>query len=125
MTILHCGLNRVQESLYNSLPVICVPYAFDHFEIGVKLSVAGAGVSLDSTTTTLEIITNSICISFLTVHTRTIPPGFLACTSLREEPRELQIWLNFMQMLATSILSHPLSSTSGAGCSILMWTCGW
>ena len=28
MTILNCGLNGVQESLYNSLPVICVPHMY-------------------------------------------------------------------------------------------------
>ena len=60
MTILHCGLNGVQESLYNSLPVICVPYAFDQFEVGSKLSAAGAGVSLNSATAKPETITDSI-----------------------------------------------------------------
>ena len=60
MTILHCGLNGVQESLYNSLPVICVPFAYDQFEVGSKLSAAGAGVSLDSATAKPETITDSI-----------------------------------------------------------------
>ena len=46
MTILHCGLNGVQESLYNSLPVICVPHMYDQFEVGTKLTSAGAGISL-------------------------------------------------------------------------------
>lgn len=46
MSILHCGFNSVQESLYNSIPVICIPFAYDHYEVAAKLSYAGAGISL-------------------------------------------------------------------------------
>jgi glucuronosyltransferase len=46
LSILHCGLNGVQESLYNSLPVICIPCYYDHFEIAAKVASAGVGISL-------------------------------------------------------------------------------
>ncbi len=46
LSILHCGLNSVQESLYNALPVVCLPHAFDHFATGGTLRNIRAGVSL-------------------------------------------------------------------------------
>ena len=48
MTILHCGMNGVQESLYNSLPVMCVPHSFDHFEIANRIEHAKVGIPLYS-----------------------------------------------------------------------------
>lgn len=46
MSILHCGLNGVHESLYNSLPIICVPGGYDQFEVAAKVISAGVGLSL-------------------------------------------------------------------------------
>lgn len=46
MSILHCGLNGVQESLYNSLPVICLPFAYDQFEVAARIANAGVGISM-------------------------------------------------------------------------------
>ena len=46
MTILHCGFGGVQESLYNCLPVICLPCVYDQFEVGAKVVGAGVGISL-------------------------------------------------------------------------------
>ena len=48
MTILHCGMNGVQESLYNGLPVVCVPHGFDHFEVAGRLEHAEVGIPLYS-----------------------------------------------------------------------------
>ena len=48
MTILHCGLNGVQESLYNGLPVACIPHGFDHFEVAGRLEHAKVGIPLYS-----------------------------------------------------------------------------
>ena len=46
LTLVHCGMNGVQESLYNSLPVICIPNAFDHYEIAASIKRTGVGVPL-------------------------------------------------------------------------------
>ena len=48
LTILHCGMNGVQESLYNALPIVCIPYSFDHYEMSAKIQSAGVGVTLYS-----------------------------------------------------------------------------
>ena len=48
MTILHCGLNGVQESLYSGLPVVCIPHGFDHFEVAGRLEHAAVGIPLYS-----------------------------------------------------------------------------
>ena len=48
MTILHCGMNSVQESLYNGLPVVCIPHGFDHFEVAGRLEHAKVGIPLYS-----------------------------------------------------------------------------
>ena len=48
MTILHCGMNSVQESLYNGLPVLCIPHGFDHFEIAGRLEHVIVGIPLYS-----------------------------------------------------------------------------
>ena len=48
MNILHCGMNSVQESLYNGLPIVCVPYAFDHFDVARRIDSAKVGIPLYS-----------------------------------------------------------------------------
>ena len=54
MTILHCAMNSVQESLYNGLPKVCVPHAFDHFDVAAGVASAQAGIPLYSLTNTLK-----------------------------------------------------------------------
>ena len=46
LTLMHCGLNGVQESLSNGLPVICAPHFFDHFEVGARIFAANVGTPL-------------------------------------------------------------------------------
>ncbi len=46
--IVHCGLNSVQESLYNALPLICLPSVFDQFQVGSALEEREVGISLYS-----------------------------------------------------------------------------
>ena len=48
MTILHCAMNSVQESLYNSLPMVCVPHGFDHFDVATRVASAQVGIPLYS-----------------------------------------------------------------------------
>ena len=69
MTILHCGMNGVQESLYNGLPVVCVPHGFDHFDVAARVVSAKVGNSLELKTgsifrqrerLTSEAVTNAI-----------------------------------------------------------------
>ena len=68
MTLMHCGLNGVQESLSNGLPVICAPLFFDHFEVADRLNAAHVGIPLygimdvlsRSINITAEVITSTI-----------------------------------------------------------------
>ena len=46
LTIHHCGLNTVQESLYNGLPVICLPHAFDQFQVAETVQNIEVGKSM-------------------------------------------------------------------------------
>lgn len=46
LAILHCGLNGVQESLYNKVPVLCVPYGMDQYAIADRLVYLKLGLSL-------------------------------------------------------------------------------
>ena len=48
MTILHCAMNSVQESLYNGLPMVCVPHAFDHFDVATRVASSQVGIPLYS-----------------------------------------------------------------------------
>ena len=50
MTILHCAMNSVQESLYNALPMMCVPHSFDHFDVATRVANARVGILLYSFT---------------------------------------------------------------------------
>ena len=50
MTILHCAMNSVQESLYNGLPMMCVPHSFDHFDVAIRVANARVGILLYSFT---------------------------------------------------------------------------
>ena len=53
MTILHCAMNSVQESLYNGLPMMCVPHGFDHFDVATRVIFAEVGIPLYSITDSL------------------------------------------------------------------------
>ena len=48
MTILHCGMNGVLESLYNGLPVVCLTCALDHFAVAARVVSAKVGISFFS-----------------------------------------------------------------------------
>ena len=75
LTILHCGLNSVQESLYNGLPVICLPHAFDHYATGGTIRNIGVGISLysfmDSVTGNINVTAAHITNAIQTVTTGT------------------------------------------------------
>ncbi|XP_065895361.1 UDP-glucuronosyltransferase 1A1-like [Dysidea avara] len=60
IAILHCGMNGLQEALFNGILVICIPYAFDQFELAARLSVCGAGIQLSRTNISAQIITNAV-----------------------------------------------------------------
>ncbi len=46
ISIVHCGLNTVHESILNSLPLICLPSVFDQFEVAARVVSHGVGVSM-------------------------------------------------------------------------------
>ena len=49
MTILHCGLNGVQESLYTTVFLLCVYHmVIDYFEVAGRLEHAKVGIPLYS-----------------------------------------------------------------------------
>ena len=49
MTILHCGLNGVQESLYTTVFLLCVYHmVIDYFEVAARLEHAKVGIPLYS-----------------------------------------------------------------------------
>ena len=48
MTLIHCAMNSVQESLYNALPIVCVPHGFDHFDVATRVASAKVGIPLYS-----------------------------------------------------------------------------
>ena len=68
LSFLHCGLNGVQESLSNGLPVVCAPNFFDHFEVGMRIFATNVGIPLYSfmdsimgrNQLTAEVISNAI-----------------------------------------------------------------
>ena len=64
MNILHCAMNSVQESLYNGLPMVCVPHSFDHFDVATRVASAQVGIPLysiiDSRVFTSDYVTNVI-----------------------------------------------------------------
>ena len=53
IAVLHCGMNGLQETLFHGIPVICLPYAFDQFELATRLSAFGAGIRLSMGPTSL------------------------------------------------------------------------
>ena len=60
IAILHCGMNRLQETLFHGIPVMCIPYAFDQYELATRLNSFGAGIGLTRTNISTQIITNAV-----------------------------------------------------------------
>ena len=60
MAIVHCGLNTVQEALYNSLPVLCIPHGFDQYDTALRVSTQGVGEQLNSNNVNSEEIAKVI-----------------------------------------------------------------
>ena len=68
MSIVHCGMNSVHESIFNSHPVICFPSVFDQFDVAKRVVSAGVGVSmygfmdklLGNTIVTPQMVVNAI-----------------------------------------------------------------
>ncbi|XP_065896630.1 UDP-glucuronosyltransferase 2B31-like [Dysidea avara] len=60
IAILHCGMNGLQETLFHGIPVICIPYAFDQYELATRLNSFGAGIGLTRTNISAQIITNAV-----------------------------------------------------------------
>ena len=60
LAILHCGMSGLQETLFHGIPVICIPYLFDQFELATKLSACGAGIGLSKADISAQIITNAV-----------------------------------------------------------------
>ena len=46
LAVLHCGLNGVQESLYNGVPVLCLPYGIDQHDTASRLESNKLGLSM-------------------------------------------------------------------------------
>jgi glucuronosyltransferase len=44
LAILHCGLNGVQEALYNAVPIICIPYGADQHDVAFRISAKKLGL---------------------------------------------------------------------------------
>ena len=113
MTMMHCGLNGVQESLFNGLPVICAPLFPNHFEVADRLSAAQVGIPLygimhnmdelphQKINITAEVITSAIesIAKNKTYIERAKKMQKLYSLILLVELREQQIWSSFMLKL--------------------------
>ena len=60
MVVVHCGISTVQEALYNSLPVLCIPYGFDQYDTALRVSTQGVGEQLNSNNVNSEEIAKVI-----------------------------------------------------------------
>ncbi|KAF2354362.1 UDP-glucuronosyl/UDP-glucosyltransferase [Trinorchestia longiramus] len=56
----HCGLNGVNEAIYHSVPLICLPVVSDQFRIASIVHHNGIGISLKWNELTEEILYSSI-----------------------------------------------------------------
>ena len=62
LAIMHCGITSVQESLYNAVPVICFPSAYDQFDAALRLESQGLGIRLLSSQANVEKIMKAVTI---------------------------------------------------------------
>jgi len=46
MSVVHCGLNSVHESIIKLRHVICFPSLYDQFEVATRVQSAGVGISM-------------------------------------------------------------------------------
>jgi glucuronosyltransferase len=60
LAILHCGLNGVQEALYNAVPVLCIPIGADQYDIASKIEQQGFGLYITENQITLENLENTV-----------------------------------------------------------------
>ena len=60
MAILHCGMGGVQEALYNKVPVICVPYGYDQFDIAARLEDWGLGAIITPQNLNEKEVSNAV-----------------------------------------------------------------
>jgi UDP:flavonoid glycosyltransferase YjiC (YdhE family) len=60
MTISNCGLASVQESLYFTKPVLCIPVIADQFDVASRLEDSGAGLQVSNQTFSSAEITNLV-----------------------------------------------------------------
>ena len=60
LAIMHCGITSVQEALYNSVPVICFPNAYDQFDAALRLESQGLGIQLLAKKVTIENVINAV-----------------------------------------------------------------
>ncbi len=59
-SILQCGLTSVQESLYYGVPVVCIPSAFEQFDVSLRLIVQELGARLLPDNITKESLTEAL-----------------------------------------------------------------
>ena len=60
VAILHCGINGVQEALYNRVPVLCVPFGMDQHNIALQITHQKLGLSLKSHEVNEKTLTDAI-----------------------------------------------------------------
>ena len=60
MAILHCGIGGVQETLYNKVPVICVPYGYDQFDTAARLEDWGLGIRINTLKLNEKEVSNAV-----------------------------------------------------------------
>ena len=58
--ITHGGLNSTQEALLNLMPLIVLPQKFDQFDNAKRVEELGAGIALNNSKLTVEVLQNSI-----------------------------------------------------------------
>ena len=59
-SVMQCGLTSVQESLYFGIPVICIPSAFDQYDVSLRLVSNGLGAQLLPANINEESLTEAI-----------------------------------------------------------------
>ena len=59
-SILQCGLTSVQESLYYGVPVVCIPSAFEQFDVSLRLIAQELGARLLPDNITKESLTEAL-----------------------------------------------------------------